>query len=50
MTWFGWLTKGYYEITLLDRLIGVLEMSVSVIIIMFIYYLIASVVIGKIKK
>ena len=25
MSWFGWLTKGHYEVSALDRLIGAAE-------------------------
>lgn len=28
MEWFGWLTKGHYQVTLLDRLTGVAEVFV----------------------
>lgn len=30
MSWFGWLTKGHYEVTLLDRVIGFSEFAVVV--------------------
>lgn len=30
MQWFGWLTKGHYEVTLLDRIVGFGEFTVLV--------------------
>lgn len=32
MEWFGWLTKGHYQLTLLDKLIGLAELTVLVLI------------------
>ena len=32
MQWFGWLTKGHYEVTVLDRLIAFGEFAVAVVV------------------
>ena len=31
MTWFGWLTKGHYEVSELDKLIGFGEVTAALL-------------------
>lgn len=37
MGWFGWLTKGHYEVSFLDKLIGFGELTLLIIVFVALY-------------
>lgn len=49
MNWFGWLTRGHYEVTVLDKITFFVELAV-VICVGIIAWLFIETVADKIKK